>query len=37
MKYLTLFLIYSFFGVGIEVFFSSIKDYIRYKDIAFRG
>jgi len=37
MKYLILFFIYSFFGVGIEVFFSSIHDYIRYKDIAFRG
>jgi len=37
MKYLILFFIYSFFGVGIEVFFTSIHDYIRYKDISFRG
>ncbi len=37
MKYLILFLIFSFFGVGVEVFFSSIHDYIRYKDIAFKG
>ncbi|MCL5070938.1 MAG: hypothetical protein M1308_08595 [Actinobacteria bacterium] len=32
-----LFLIYSFFGVGIEIIFTSIHDYIRYKDIALKG
>lgn len=37
MKYLVLFLIFSFFGVGIEVLFSSIHDYIRNKDISFKG
>ncbi|MCL4377822.1 MAG: putative ABC transporter permease [Actinobacteria bacterium] len=37
MKYLILFFIYSFFGVGVEVFFTSIKDYIKTRDIAFRG
>ena len=37
MKYLILFFIYSFFGVGVEVFFTSIHDYIRYKDVALRG
>ena len=37
MEYLVLFLIFSFFGVGVEVFFSSIHDYIRYRDIAFKG
>jgi hypothetical protein len=37
MKYLVLFLIFSFFGVGIEVLFSSIHDYIRYRDISFKG
>jgi hypothetical protein len=37
MKYLILFLIFSFFGVGIEVLFSSIHDYIRNKDISFKG
>jgi hypothetical protein len=37
MKYLVLFLVFSFFGVGIEVLFSSIHDYIRNKDISFKG
>jgi hypothetical protein len=37
MQYLLLFLIFSFFGVGVEVFFSSIHDYIRYRDISFKG
>ena len=38
MKHFILFLIFSFFGeVGAEVFFSSIHDYIRYRDIAFKG
>ncbi len=37
MKYLLLFLIYSFFGVGVEVFFTSIHDFIKYRDIAFKG
>jgi len=37
VEYLILFFIFSFFGVGVEVFFSSIHDYIRYKDIAFKG
>ncbi|MDD5660253.1 MAG: hypothetical protein PHR39_09645 [Actinomycetota bacterium] len=30
-------MIYSFFGVGIEIIFTSIHDYIRYKDIALKG
>jgi hypothetical protein len=37
MKYLILFFIYSLFGVGIEVFFTSIGDYIKHKDISFQG
>jgi hypothetical protein len=37
MKYLVLFLILSFFGVGIEVIFSSIHDYVRNKDISLKG
>lgn len=37
MKYLVLFLIFSFFGVGIEVIFSSIHDYVRNKDISLKG
>ena len=37
MKYLVLFFIFSFFGVGIEVIFSSIHDYIRNKDISLKG
>jgi len=37
MKYLILFLVFSFFGVGVEVFFSSIHDYIRFRDISFKG
>jgi hypothetical protein len=37
MKYLVLFLIFSFFGVGIEVIFSSIHDYARNKDISLKG
>ncbi|MDD3777717.1 MAG: hypothetical protein PHN32_08960 [Actinomycetota bacterium] len=37
MKYLLLFLIYSFLGVGIEVFFTSIHDFIRYRDLSFKG
>ena len=37
MEYLILFLIFSFFGVGVEVFFSSIHNYIRYRDIALKG
>jgi hypothetical protein len=37
MKYLILYLIFSFFGVGIEVIFSSIHDYIRYRDISLKG
>jgi uncharacterized membrane protein len=37
MKYLILFLIYSFFGVGTEVFFTSVSDYIKSKDMTFQG
>jgi len=37
MKYLILFFLYSFLGIGIEVFFTSIHDYIKTRDIAFRG
>lgn len=37
MKYLILFFFFSLFGVGVEVFFSSIHDFIRYKDLAFKG
>ncbi|MGM0365669.1 MAG: putative ABC transporter permease [Actinomycetota bacterium] len=37
MEYLLLFFIYSFFGVGIEVFFTSIHDFIRYRDLSFKG
>jgi hypothetical protein len=37
MKYLILFLVFSFFGVGVEVFFSSIHDYIRYRDTSLKG
>ncbi len=37
MKYLLLFFIYSFFGVGIEVFFTSIHDFIRYRDRSLKG
>lgn len=37
MEYLILFFIFSFFGVGIEVFFSSIHDYIKKKDISLKG
>ncbi len=37
MKYIILFLVFSFFGVGVEVFFSSIHDYIRYRDKALKG
>jgi uncharacterized membrane protein len=37
MKYLILFFLYSFFGVGVEVFFTSIGDTFKNKDLAFRG
>ncbi len=37
MEFLILFFIFSFFGVGIEVIFSSIHDYIRKKDISLKG
>ena len=37
MKYLILFFLYSFLGIGVEVFFTSIHDYIKTRDIAFRG
>jgi hypothetical protein len=37
MEYVILFLIFSFFGVGVEVLFSSIHGYIRSKDLSFKG
>ena len=37
MKYLILFFLFSFFGVGLEVLFTSIGDYIKHKDLSFRG
>jgi hypothetical protein len=37
MKYLILFLLFSFFGVGIEVFFTSIGDFFKNKDLSFCG
>ena len=37
MKYLILFFLYSFVGISVEVFFTSIHDYIKTRDIAFRG
>jgi hypothetical protein len=37
MEYLILFFIFSFLGVGIEVIFSSIHDYIKNKDVSFKG
>jgi len=37
MRYLILFLVFSFFGVGVEVFFSSIHNYIRFRDISLKG
>lgn len=30
-------ILYSFFGVGIEVFFTSIHDYFKTKDIRLKG
>jgi len=37
MKYLLLFLVFSFFGVGIEVFFTAIGHYIKNKNLSFQG
>ena len=37
MEYFILFLIFSFLGVGIEVIFSSIHDYMKNKDISLKG
>jgi len=37
MKYLILFFLFSFLGVGVEVFFTSIGDYIKYRDLSFPG
>ncbi|MGM0368251.1 MAG: putative ABC transporter permease [Actinomycetota bacterium] len=37
MKYILLFLVYSFFGVGVEVFFTSIHDFLKYRNISLKG
>jgi hypothetical protein len=37
MKYLILMLLFSFFGVGTEVFFTSIHDYLKSRDISLKG
>ena len=37
MKYIILMFLFSFFGVGIEVFFTSIHDYFKTKDISLKG
>jgi hypothetical protein len=37
MKYIILMFLFSFFGVGTEVFFTSIHDYFKTKDNRLKG